>query len=317
VYKNIALCIVVILLVSSGHAKCEEIHRRCLFVSVIQDPPVLSSRKDISALIDFAKRSGMNTLFVQVYFANRAWFPSKIADAGPYKKCLTDIGGDPLAILIKKAHASGIEVHAWMNMLSLGANKDAVFIKKYGTEILTRNVKEKNILDDYKIDDQFFLEPGDPRVKEDLSGIVEEVVRAYPDLDGIQFDYIRYPDKNPAYGFTSRNVERFKKATGSAIIDESSGIWKDWKREQVTELLKALSGRAHQARSNIKVSATGCMPYSRALYEAFQDWPLWIDRGIVDYVTIMSYSPDPDEFKDTIVKAKGKVVDFNKINIAI
>ncbi len=316
-YKRVASCIVIILFLSSGYAKCEEAYRRCLFVSVIQDSPVLSGSKNISDLIEFAKRSGINNLFVQVYFANKAWFSSDIADSGPYRKCLKSLSGDPLALLIREAHASGIEVHAWMNILSLGANKDAAFLKKYGTSILTKNIKEKNTLNDYKIDDQFFMEPGDPRIKEDLINIVGEVIRAYPDLDGIQFDYIRYPDKDPAYGFTDINVERFKRATGITKIDGNSQIWKDWKRDQVTGLLRALADKAHKLRPGIKVSATGCMPYSRALYEAFQDWPLWIEKGIVDYVTVMSYSPDPDEFGVTITKAKSKIADFGKVNIAI
>lgn len=301
----------------NANAKCEESFRRGLFVSVIQEPPVLSNRNDIIKLVEFAKKTRTKILFVQIYYANKAWFPSKIADQSAYNECAKNLSEDPLELLINEAHAAGIEVHAWLNMLSLGANKDAAFLKKYGADILTRNLKVKRTLVDYKIDGQFFLEPGDPRVREDLSGIVEEALSAYPGLDGIQFDYIRYPDKNPEYGYTKINMDRFKKATGITVIDECSQAWKDWKRAQVTELLDMLVKKARALCKNIRVSATGCMPYSRAFFEAYQDWPSWIDRGLVDFVTVMSYSPYPDEFERSISKAKGKTADFKKVNIGL
>ncbi len=290
---------------------------RGLFVSVIQDLPVLSSRKEITRLVDFSKKAHVQTLFVQIYRANKAWFPSKIADSAPYEASLKSVLEDPFALLIKEAHASGIEVHAWINLLSLSGNADAQLLKKYGTEVLTKNLKEKKTLEDYKIDNQYFLEPGDLKVREELSNIVEEILHTYPALDGIQFDYIRYPDKNPAYGYTKMNVDRFKQATGLNAIDEDSKVWKDWKRDQVTGLLELLVKQTRMIRPNIQISTTGCMPYSRAYHEAFQDWPSWLEHHLVDFVTIMSYVHKPDEFQKYILDAKKKVSDFSKVNIAI
>lgn len=291
--------------------------RRALFVSVIQEPQVLSSSDEIDKLIEYSKEAGINVLFVQVYFGGMSWFPSEIADPEPYNRCLKSCGEDPLALLIRKAHGAGIEVHAWMNMLSLGQNKDAPLLKKYGPEILTRNLKKKSSLSDYKIDDQFFLEPGDPRVARDLIKLVEEVLTVYPELNGVQFDYIRYPDMEPFYGYTEVNMERFKKSTGWSEIDDESSAWKGWKRNQVTMLVTEFTSKARSMRPGIVVSATGCMPYSRAYLEAYQDWPSWVNSGLIDYVTVMSYSPDPAEFESTIVKAKAKTTDFSKVNIAI
>jgi len=290
---------------------------RALFVSVIQDPPVLSSRESIDALVEYAKKARVKILFVQIYYANKAWFASKIADPGPYEACLKNVSEDPLALLIKKAHESGIEVHAWLNMLSLNNNKDSFLLKKYGTGILTRNRKEKHSVEDYMIDHQYFLEPGDMRVRAELCDIVGEVLQAYPGLDGVQFDYIRYPDTKPAYGYTEANIERFKAAMGCIPPGECSKAWKDWKRSQVTELLAALAEKAHSVRPGIRVSATGCMPYVRAYYEAFQDWPSWLDRGLVDFVTIMNYSSSPSEFERWIVKTKTRVADFKKVSICL
>ncbi len=293
------------------------IRRRGLFVSLIQNPPTLSSRADMEQLVLFAKKSGVKILFVQVYRANQAWFPSKVGDTAPYKVSLKSLGEDPFAFLIKEAHLAGIEVHAWLNMLTLSTNDKAPLLKKYGPSILTRNQDKKTNLEDYKIDNQYFLEPGDPRVRKELVAMVEEIVRAYPHLDGVQFDYIRYPDSHPRYGYTENNMERFKKKTGLKVIVEGSRVWNDWKRAQVTELLMSLIQKVHSIRPNIQVSATGCMSYVRALHEAFQDWPSWVNTGLVDFVTVMNYSADPGEYTLGNASAITKVKDIRKLYLGV
>lgn len=291
--------------------------KRGLFVSLIQNPPTLSSRDALLKLVDFAKEARMKVLFVQIYRANQTWFPSRVGDSAMYEAALNSLGEDPFAFLIRKAHEAGIEVHAWLNLLSLSANEEAPLLKKYGPEILTRNPDEKKTLADYKIDSQYFLEPGDPRVRKELMAIVEEIVRAYPSLDGVQFDYIRYPDSHPRYGYTRANMDRFKRSTGLKRIKEGSRAWTDWKRTQVTELLKLLVQKARKLRPNIQISATGCMSYARALHEAFQDWPSWVNSGLVDFVTVMNYSPDPEEYDRWSNVAKTKVTDLRKLYLGV
>lgn len=288
-----------------------------MFVSLVQEPSIFSSRKAMEGLIDFSSRSGIKTLFVQVYRENKSWFASQVADSSPYEKSRKDISDDPLALLIRKAHYRGIQVHAWLNLLSLAKNRDSKFLKQYGTDILTRNLQEKKKLTDYMIDSQYFLEPGDMRVRQDLSKIVGELVKAYPDLDGIQFDYIRYPDSQPHYGYTQGNVERFKKSAGLEVIDEDGKAWKEWKRSQVTELLTLLTNTARAMHPGIQVSTTGCMPYARAYQEAYQDWLSWISRDLVDFVTIMDYSPEPVEFKRWLAVIQEKVSDPLKIKVGV
>ena len=311
------ICILCVVFIFPQAAKCERNFNRGLYVMLQQEPVVLSSRAEIVKLVNLAEKVRIGQLFVQIYRANQAWFPSKIADASPYEACLKKLSEDPLSLLIKQAHSRGIKVHAWLNMLSLGNNVNAVLLKKYGPDILTRNLEKKQKLEDYKIDNQYFLEPGDTRVRSELSGIIEEILHAYPDLDGVQFDYVRYPDEFPAYGYTAVNMERFKKTAGNKKINEHSQSWKDWKRAQVTETLEHFVKQARTLRPDIQVSATGCMPFQRAYCEAFQDWPSWLKQGLVDFVTVMDYSPEHVEFERWISAIKEKVPDFRKINIGV
>ena len=315
--KRTLLLVAGVFFILSVTAYCSQPPSRALFVSVIQDPPVLLSRDKLDKLIDFASQARIKVLFVQIYHSGQAWFPSKVANDSHYQECKKALLGDPLILLMKKAHAHGIQVHAWLNLMSLGSNVDADFLKKYGTDILTQNLQRKAKMDDYKIDGQYFLEPGDLRVREDLGVMVKEILHAYPQLDGIQFDYIRYPDVNPHYGYTKINMERFKKATGVKVINEQSAIWQDWRRDQVTATLTKLVKIVRLNRPRMQVSTTGCMPYARAYFEAYQDWASWLSKGLVDFVTIMDYSVDLKQFERWIRAVKEKTKDLSKVRIAV
>ncbi len=315
--KGILLILVCLLSIFPTDVKSELSVERSLFISMIQDPFPLSDAREITELVEFAEQKQIKTLFVQIYRAGKSYFPFEAADSALYHQAFKNVGEDPFRLLIQKAHQKGIEVHAWLNLLSLSANENAPLLQKYGPDVLTKNLQDKRTIQDYKIDNQYFLEPGDPRVREELVKIVGEIVQTYPALDGIQFDYIRYPDQNPHYGFTKVNVERFKKATGIQVIEEKSETWQNWKRTQVTELLTELIQKARSIRPGIQVSTTGCMSYIRAYHEAFQDWPHWIESGLIDFVTIMSYKREPEAFRKQIEDARLRVTDFRKVNIGI
>lgn len=301
----------------TGQCRAQGNASRGLFVSVIQETSVFADRQAIFDLVYFARRSGVNELFVQIYRANQAWFPSSVGDTEPYERCIAAVGEDPFALLIREAHAAGIKVHAWVNLLSLGANADSPLLKKYGPGILTRNRAPKAVLRDYRIDDQFFLEPGDVRVRGELTALVKEIVILYPELDGIQYDYIRYPDKDPAYGYTEMNLARFSRLYPDAEARESNPVWLDWKRKQVTEFLELLVVTARGFRPDIRVSVTGCVPYVRAYAEAFQDWQSWVNSRLIDFVTVMNYSADFPEFKKFFLEARSKSDDASRLNFTV
>lgn len=295
------------LLLTAAYAAQAHAAEKGLFVTVLQRPVVVSDRKAIDRLIDYSRRNGYTTLYVQVYRANQAWFPSKHAQTMKSE----------MPYLLERAHAAGLKVHGWMNLLSLSANTNAPLLKKYGESILTKNPSKKWGLASYRIDNQYFLEPGDPRVADELAAIVEELLAAYPALDGVQFDYIRYPDVKPAYGHTEINLSRYKRS-GGTDPDEKNPIWRKWKRTQVTSLVWRLRQAARAARPHIQVSTTGLMSYERAREEAFQDWKEWVDNGLVDFVTLMAYTEDDDQFARYLKDAERRLPEHpSKVNVAV
>ena len=315
--RSLKIIFLTTLTIHIGLTVVEAAPQRQLFVSVIENKPVLQSRERIDQLIQNAQDAHIQTLFVQIYRANQSWFPSAVGDQTPFIESSQAVGEDPFALLIRQAHAKGIQVHAWLNLLSLAKNSHAPILKKYGASILTRNTERKTSLTDYQIDEQYFLEPGDTRVRSELVQLVSEIAATYPDLDGLQFDYIRYPDLHPVYGYAPENVKRYKRTKHRSTIIDDSPEWKDWKRDQVTELLTLLIHQARAIRPGIHISTTGCMGFTRAYEEAYQDWASWVNSGLIEFVTVMSYPDNVPEFSRNIADAQKRVKDPNKINVGI
>ncbi len=320
-----------------GTLQAEIAPRRGLWVSVIEEKAVLGDRKKIDELVRFSKRQGFDTLFVQVYRAGEAWLPSA--------------GKDPsVGYLIREAHANRIEVHAWINALSVAENRNAPILEKYGEGVLTRDQhgdlplregeKEtgRDSLDSpsgqFELERQLFLEPGDARVREYLSGAVDEIVATYPGLDGIHFDYIRYPGVVPfvpgsrfnnlglTYGYAEYNIRRFKDKTGIdprkvAGQREDAAAWDQWKRDQVTDTLKALVRSARKVNPKLRISCAVLPSLDRFYEGAFQDWPSWLEEGFVDFVVLMNYTDDRRRFRLAGEAAVGMSGDSRRILLGV
>ena len=168
---------------------------------------MLEAPERVDDLIADALALGTSDLFVQVYRGGRAWYRSSEADAQPFHAMVETQGIDPLARLIERAHAKGLRVHAWVNVLSLSHNRDAKILTELGPQAVHVDRKGRSILDypegfDLPQPDRswmragtpgVYLDPAAPGVQEKLVATFEELVRNYPTLDGLHLDYIRHP----------------------------------------------------------------------------------------------------------------------------
>jgi len=309
-----------------------------IWVTVFSEKKVLYSKEAATDLIRFCKQSKINEIYLQLYRAGQAYYDSKISDRAKYEEIIQTAGVDTVEFLLKEAHKNRIKVFAWMNILSLAQNKKADIIAKYGRSILTRDqysrvslrTESANDSDKYYLrDDQLFLEPGDPSVIEYNLSLIKEFIAGYPSIDGIHLDYIRYPFPVPfipgsrfnkhglTYGYGKKNIERFIAKTGFSPLSKEMNtaaflLWDNWKRRQITDLVEKIS---RTVRKNFPEKLISCavIPYlERAYNTAFQDWALWLEQGIVDYVVLMNYTRDQRLTQETVSsalahRAKGKI----------
>ena len=281
---------------------------------------VLEHPEKLATLIEDARALGATDLFVQVYRGGRAWFDSSLADAAPYRKLREATGADGLAQLIPRAHAAGLRVHAWVNVLNLATNKRAPLIEALGRDAVLMDQHGRSILDYPKLDvpppdrsyyrmgtPAVWLDPAAPGVAEYLLGTFSELLARYPELDGLHLDYIRYPGVIPFapgsrfgvgidFGHGPATRARFRAETG---VEAPSGKalghanrWDAWRRDKVTELVRAIRSASRGLYPDLQLSAAVWSHAERAYLSIGQDWRLWLEEGLLDFAVPMSYTLD-------------------------
>lgn len=281
---------------------------RGLWVECEGSQEVLYSRKKIDLMIERAKNSGFNILFVQVYRHDRSWYNSVIADPAPYRRIIKKEKIDPLAYIIKAGHRAGLEVHAWLNMFRIGKDSRAIVLRRLGKKAVTRDGKGRSLLTRKNLPDGgYWLDPGDSGVRKYLLNIISEVIRKYPGIDGIHLDFLRYPYLSPTggsfwagrrdLGYGEESVRRFQAWAGidplkMEITRSNCQSWDNWRRYQINYFLETVRRQINSMNSGIKLSAAAVAWADRAYLSAYQDWRRWLEEGAVDFVVVMNYSTD-------------------------
>jgi uncharacterized lipoprotein YddW (UPF0748 family) len=291
---------------------------------------VLEHPERVAPLLADAKRLGVTDLFVQVYRNGRAWFDTSLADASPFVAARATTGGDPLRVLIGAAHERGLRVHAWVNVLSLGSNREAPVLKDLGPAAVQVDRRGRSMLDYPQLelpapDSQFlrlgtpalWLDPGAPGVAQRLARVFAELATRYPELDGLHLDYIRHPDVLPFspgsrfdvgldYGYGAATRARFTEETGLPAPlgppGTSANAWDAWRRGQVTALVRAIHDAVHTEQAHLAISAAVWPFPERSYFSVYQDWPGWLDEGLLDFAVPMLYTTD-DRFFLTELRA--------------
>ena len=269
---------------------------RAMWVSSYGPNADMITPEGIDRLIADAKRANLNALIVQVRKTGDALYNS---DYEPKAENLTLPDFDPLAYVIEKAHAQGIEVHAWINTYKVWGDSTP---PKYPNHPFNKHPEwiNKSITGERDKSGQYAFDPGAKPVQDYLFKIYMDVVEKY-DVDGIHFDYVRYWDK--VYGYSDLAVARFNKATGrKGIPKPTDPVWCEWRRDRVTDLVRQIYKGVKATKPWVKVTASVVCsqpcprdfkkshPYKTLL----QDWERWTREGIVDAVVPMNYKSETD-----------------------
>lgn len=246
------------------------------------DPPDVQARA-LRERIRQAHALGINTFVMQVVARGDALYPSEhLPWAHQLKAAGEDPGYDPLAVAIDEAHRLGMELHAWVNVFRVGDSR---------TESIYRNapgpphvmfahpewVQEK--------DQSYWIDPSSEEARAWLVGIVREIVETY-DVDGIHFDFIRYPqgglnDDGASFQFDPNGYDDI----GA------------WRRANVTGFVAAAYAAVMEVRPWVKVGSApvgnyqdnGLWPALWGYSDVFQESRAWLTGGINDYLAPQIY----------------------------
>jgi hypothetical protein len=145
--------------------------------------------------------------------------------------------------------------------------------------------------------------------------VLQHLVEAY-DVDGLHLDRIRYPEigiagQTPAtganIGYNVTSVARFQRhhgiPEGSAPPSPGDPLWSQWRRDQVTALVRRVYLEAIAVKPQLKVTASlivfGGGPTTEAgwlnaeaYWRVYQDWRAWTEEGILDIAMPMNYKAE-------------------------
>lgn len=271
--------------------------------------PGLYTEAEIEELVAEAKAANLNAVVAQIgrrgdCFCNLALMPRTETNIAAYPF-------DPLQTLIEKAHAEGLEVHAWISATAVWSSpappKDRMHV--FNVHGPSKNDDENWLTVRYdgvaRAGPTYYLDPGHPNAADYIVRMYASVVANY-DVDGIHLDHIRYPDFNlgesvPSWGYNPVALGRFRAATGRYDRPAPSDPqWTQWRREQVTSIVRRIYLEIYRLKPQVRISAAtvtygeapqrlGGWVWIRPYLEVLQDWRGWMEEGILDLNIPMNY----------------------------
>ena len=242
-------------------------------------------QQELRDILDQLKEANFNTVMLQTRLRGDLIYPSAFET---FPEALTgktgrNPGYDPLAFAIEECHKRGMELHAWIVTIPVGNHRQIKLLDKYS--VVRKNRK---ICKQYQ--GFWYLDPGHPGTADYLAGIVREIVSRY-DVDGVHFDYIRYPEN--ARRFPDKDTHR-KYGKGKDL--------KQWRRENITAIARRLHAEVKQLKPWVKVSSSPVGKFKdtnrysslgwNAYETVYQDAQGWLKEGIHDALFPMMYFKD-------------------------
>lgn len=255
---------------------------------------VLYSNENIKEAVELCDRLGFNTIFVVTLNRSYTLYPSKVMDKLTGHKIHPDFEGrDPLQELIHAANEKDIKVFAWFEFGFASSYGDST-----GGPIIQANPHWASLDNAGKITEKNgfqWMNAFHPEVQGFLNDLIIEVVQNY-DIAGIQGD-----DRLPALpsngGYDDFTVSRYKESHGGnePPMYEKDYDWIKWRSALLTEFLSDLVNNIKQVNPNTIISmAPSIYPWSEENY--LQDWPMWINLGLVDLVIPQIYRYENNKY---------------------
>jgi len=258
------------------------------------DATGLSGEEGWEATIRRLKEAGFNAVVPNMWWGGIASYDSAYL---PHSEAFEKYG-DQVAQCVEAAHKYGIEVHPWKVNWNLANAPEPFYEELRAAGRTTKDVAGN---------DCRWLCPSHPDNFQLELNTMLEVARNY-DVDGIHFDYIRYEGEDQCYCEGCR--ERFEAATGLKVEnwpeDCHSGklhdAYRQFRCDQITRLVRAVSEGARQIRPYVKISAAVFPNYPSTRDSIGQDWGLWVREGYLDFVCPMDYTGSRDAFEGMVTR---------------
>jgi uncharacterized lipoprotein YddW (UPF0748 family) len=243
---------------------------------------IARQQRELCDLLDHLQAIHINTILLQTRVRGSLIYPSVIE---PWDEALTGFYGrnpgyDPLRFAIEQCHRRGMELHAWV-----------VAIPCFKVEQVKRMGKW-SVLHTHpqlckKFKGMWYLDPGQPATADYITSICREIVTNY-DVDGIHFDYIRYPEN----GLNFPDALTYRRYGKGERKD-------DWRRDNITRIVRTAYRAVKAIKPWVKMSSSPIGKYRdlpryssrgwNGFDAVYQDAQGWLAEGIQDMLLPMMY----------------------------
>ena len=259
--------------------------------------------------------NGFTAILPNMSWATTAFYESRVLPVAPEVK----EKGDQIALCLAACRKYGVQCHVWRVNWTTGSRTPKALLarlKEAGRLQVTFAGKPR----------EDWLCPSHPENRKLEIDAMVEIGTKY-DVDGVHFDYIRYPDADGCFCAGCR--ERFEKVIGRKVADWPADVrrkkdlgdpWLDFRRSNITAVVAAVSETLRKTRPKVRISAAVFPNWTLDRDRIGQDWKLWCDRGYLDFVCPMDYTPWPAEFEDLVerqVRWAGKVPCYPGIGLSV
>ncbi len=289
----------------------------------------MTSYEQIQEGVALAKELNFNTLYVCAWAKTRTLYPSQVLAAnstytgardGMFTPGYTGISGDPLTDLIEVAHAEGLKVILWY---------EYGFMARWGGAPTPSNDKILAVHPDWVgINNQgqpsnynnsdYYYNAYNPEVQQFLLDLVMEAVNNY-NIDGVQGDD-RMPAMPANSGYDTYTVNRYKSEHGGASPpnDFSNSQWVRWRVNILNQFGVDLYNTVKAAKPGVLVTNSP-NPYPWSFTNLMQEWPVWLDAGAVEILSVQCYRYTITGYQSTINEVLSYFTshgDGNKLRLA-
>ncbi|MBT3286718.1 MAG: family 10 glycosylhydrolase [Victivallales bacterium] len=259
--------------------------------------------------------SGFNAILPNMLWGGTAFYPSKVLPE--YRELATK--GDQIAQCLTACRKYGVECHVWKVNWNTGGRADKDFLAKMAA------AKRVQVSDTGEVKDEWLC-PSHPENQALEVAAMVELAKNYA-VDGIHFDYIRYPSNR--FCFCDGCRVRFEQRIGRKVANWPADIkddkalkqqWLDFRRSNIDTVVRQVSEQARKVRPGIKISAAVFRNWPVDRDGVGQDWKLWCDKGWLDFVCPMDYTESNATFRNQVkaqVGYAGKVPVYPGIGLSV
>lgn len=268
----------------------------------------------ICSVLDTLQKAGINLVFLETFFHGMTIYRTNLIpyytgfdafDYSPYP--------DYLTAFVAEAGKRGIEVHAWVEDFYIGVDENyfTKFLPQWLQVTQSGTIRQT---EGAEYGGYLFLDPANPEVRQYLIRFYDEILTKFPQIAGLNLDYIRYPisSKSDDTGFTEAAMIGFAEENGLTIPENATweekvqlvssdyDKWVNYRAGRVTAFVGEVYEMVKQKHPGVLLSTAVFPEQGKSFGDKKQDFNTWLARGYLDIITPMAYYDDIATLKSAL-----------------